>query len=69
MKIKILRNTVCDGKVVEVGEVIEASERAAQVLIALGKAERAIEAEEKAVLPRGEKRSRKNAETPNPTGG
>ncbi|MEM4234907.1 MAG: hypothetical protein QXU75_07145 [Candidatus Methanomethylicaceae archaeon] len=69
MKIKILRNTVCKGQAVEAGDVIEVDERDALILIALGKAERAIEAEEKAVLPRGEKRSRKYAKTSNPTSG
>lgn len=38
MKLKIIRATVCGGKPVEVGEVVDASERDARTLIALGKA-------------------------------
>jgi len=68
MKIRILRNTVCDGRVVEAGEVVEAKEENARILIALKKAmpeSRNIEPAEKAILPRGEKRSKKHVETDN----
>lgn len=64
MKIRIIRSTVCDGKVVEAGQVVEASDKSAEVLIKMGKAvqvndaERTVEAPEKAVLPRGQKRSK-----------
>lgn len=39
MKIKILRNTVCDRSVVMAGDVIDASEADAKTLISMGKAE------------------------------
>ncbi|GIV86625.1 MAG: hypothetical protein KatS3mg054_0654 [Chloroflexus sp.] len=65
MRIRIIRTTVCGGRVVEAGEVIEASERDANLLIALKKAvvetegeHRTIEPREKAVLPKTEKRSK-----------
>jgi len=74
MKIRIIRSTVCDGKVVEAGQVVEASDKSADVLIKMGKAvqvndaERTVEAPEKAVLPRGQKRS-KDAEGNHTTSG
>lgn len=66
MKIKILRSTVCGGEVVEAGQIVEASERDAALLIVLGKAipvkdngeKRTIEAPENTELPRGQKRSK-----------
>jgi len=38
MKIKIVRGTVCDGRVVRPGDIVDASEKSAFVLIRLGKA-------------------------------
>jgi hypothetical protein len=66
MKIKILRSTVCGGEAVEAGQIVEAGERDAVLLIALGKAipvkddgeKRTIEAPENTELPRGQKRSK-----------
>lgn len=37
--IKILRATVCDGESVKVGDIVEASPKAARFLVAIGKAE------------------------------
>lgn len=39
MKIRLLRNTICDGQAVSAGDVVEASEQAARVLISMRKAE------------------------------
>jgi len=39
MKIKILKQTVCNGEVVKVGDVVEANDRDARFLINIGKAE------------------------------
>ena len=39
MKIRLLRNTICDGRAVSAGDVVEASEQAARALIAIRKAE------------------------------
>ena len=41
VKIKILRTTVCGGKPVEKGKVIDASDKDANYLIGIGKAESA----------------------------
>lgn len=68
MRIRIIRNTVCSGKAVEIGDVLDVPEGEALLLMRMGKAERAIDAEEKAVLPRGEKRSKKDAQADQPTG-
>jgi hypothetical protein len=42
MRIRIIRATVCGGVAVNVGEIVDASERDARVLLALNKAETAI---------------------------
>lgn len=39
-RIRILRNTVCGGKWVKAGEVVEASEQDAHILSTMGKAAR-----------------------------
>ena len=43
MKIRLLRNTVCDGQVVLAGDVVEASDRNAHVLLTIHKAELFVE--------------------------
>ena len=51
MKIKLLRNTVCGGRVVLAGEVVDASDRDAQILITIRKAEAFVEPSPEAAAP------------------
>lgn len=72
MRIRILRNTVCNGVVVEAGNIIETDEDTAKLLIMLRKAtpeSRTIEPPETAVVKTITKRSKKNAQTGGTTGG
>lgn len=67
MRILILRNTICGGQPVFEGQVVDADEEDARLLIQMKKAkiapsagdERTLEAPEKAVLPKPQKRGRK----------
>jgi hypothetical protein len=43
MKIKLLRNTVADGKQVSAGTIVTVSDAAGQTLVQMGKAQRVIE--------------------------
>jgi hypothetical protein len=51
MKVKIIRNTVADGKAVNVGDVVELPEREAKELIVM---KRAVEFKEEAKAPKPE---------------
>lgn len=51
MKIKITRDTVCDGDFVKKGKTIDTSEGSAKFLIRIGKAIVAPETEEEIVAP------------------
>lgn len=71
VKIRILRNTICNKQPVSVNEVVDVSEAEAMLLVSLKKAayeDRVIEQPETAVLPRGQKRSKKVTESPNAEG-
>ena len=69
MYIRIVKGTVCDGQAVDAGAVVDATDKAARTLIAMGKAievdpsEREATAEainiERAVAPRARRRSKK----------
>jgi hypothetical protein len=64
MKIEILRSTVCDGVMVAAGEVIEASDQDALVLLTMGKAKPAGKsAPESAAIVAPEKAVKQPAET------
>jgi hypothetical protein len=52
MKLKILKSTVCDGQAVKVGQVVDASNRAAATLVGYGMAEAYVEPVKKPGRPK-----------------
>jgi hypothetical protein len=54
MKIKMTRDTICGGKAVKTGEVIEAQDKDAKTLILMGKAKATTDKGGKASKPKGD---------------